>query len=114
MSPIAVYGQGTILSEECLLYRDLYVRNCKFLNTVQSNFVYVQSAQKVYIENNVFERADFVTHENPSKILEANTAMDIIFKGNKYPTDAPITDRVHATNYKNIVIEDEVLNGDAE
>ena len=114
MTPIAVYGQGTILSEECLLYRDLYVRNCRFINTVQSNFVYVQSAQKVYIENNVFERADYVTHENPSKILVADTALDIIFKGNTYPTDAHIEDRVVAKNYKNIVIEDEVLAGDAE
>ena len=113
-TPISVYGQGTILTEECLLYRDLYVRDCRFINTVQSNFVYIQSAQKVYIENNVFERADYVEHENPSRILLADTAMDIIFKGNKYPTDAPITDRVVATNYKNIVIEDEVLKGDVE
>lgn len=114
MTPIAVYGQGTILTEECLLYRDLYVRDCRFINTVQSNFVYIQSAQKVYIENNVFERADYVEHENPSRILLADTAMDIIFKGNKYPTDASITDRVVAKNYKNIVIEDEVLKGDVE
>ena len=114
MTPIAVYGQGTILTEDCLLYRDLYVRDCRFINTVQSNFVYIQSAQKVYIENNVFERADYVEHENSSRILLADTAMDIIFKGNKYPTDAPITDRVVATNYKNIVIEDEVLKGDVE
>lgn len=114
MTPIAVYGQGTILTEECLLYRDLYVRDCRFINTVQSNFVYIQSAQKVYIENNVFERADYVEHENPSRILLADTAMDIIFKGNKYPTDASITDRVVATNYKNIVVEDEVLKGDVE
>ena len=40
--------------------------------------------------------------------------MDIIFKGNKYPTEAPIEDRVVAKNYKNIVIEDEVLEGDVE
>ncbi len=110
--PIAIYGQGSVLDPDAMLYKDYTIRNNKFINTYNEAFVYINAAQKVNIENNIFERAADSPFADSKLIVDANLALDITFKGNTYPNDAPIADRVVGEKYKNIVIEDESISSE--
>ncbi len=112
---INISGAGDTLTEETLPYRDIVIRNNKFTNITHECYAYIKSAQKVTIENNIFERAKDSKFIDCPLVLDAESVMDITLKGNKYPVEgANAYEIVKAKNYKNIIVEDEVLMGDAE
>ena len=105
-SAIAIYGQGTLLDPDALLYRDLTVKDNKFINIYNEVFVYINAAQKVFIENNIFERAKDSPYKDSALMIDATLALDVTFKNNIYPVpDAKAEDRITGQNYKNITIE---------
>ena len=110
--PIAVYGQGSVLDPDAMLYKDYTIRNNKFINTYNEGFVYINAAQKVTIENNIFERAADSPFADSKLIVDANLALDVTFKGNTYPNDATISERVMGQKYKNVVIEGESISNE--
>ncbi len=112
---INITGAGDILDEECLPYRDITIRDNKFTNITHECYAYIKSAQKITIENNIFERSEDSKFIDCPLVLDAESVMDITLKGNKYPVaGAKACEIVNAKNYKNITVEDEVLVGDAE
>ena len=111
-TPISVYGQGTLLDRDALLYRDLSVRECKFKNIYTEVFVYINAAQKVTIENNIFERSENSPYKDSPLILDVTLAADVTFKGNTYPCDAKAEDRVTGQRYQNVSFEGVSLSKD--
>ncbi len=114
-SPITVMGMSGELNEDCLVYKNITIKGNRFLNTTHETFAYITAAQKVTLEDNVFERAEGMSFDDDALVLEADTVMDITLKGNKYPVPNASASRiVRAKNYKNITVENDVLNGDIE
>ncbi len=114
-SPITVMGMSGEVNEDCLVYKNITIKGNRFLNTTHETFAYIKAAQKISIEDNVFERADGQHFEDDAIVLEADTVMDITLKGNKYPvTDAPASRIIKVRNYKNITVEGEILKGDLD
>ncbi len=114
-SPITVMGMSGELNEESLVYKNITIRKNRFVNTTHETFAYINAAQKITFEDNVFERAEGASFDDDALVLEADTVMDITLKGNKYPVENAGADRiVKAKNYRNIIVEDEVMHGDIE
>ncbi len=112
---INITGAGDILDEECMPYRDITIRKNKFTNITHECFAYIKSAQKITIEDNIFERAEGCKYEKAPIVLDAESVFDITLRGNKYPVENAKADEiVIAKNYRNITVEDNILTGDTE
>lgn len=115
LSPIVISGLCSDVSEDSLLYKNITIRNNKFTGITHECIASITAAQKVRLENNIFERDDSVIHADNAMVVEADTVMDITLKGNKYPVEGAGASRiVKAKNFKNITVEDEVLEGDID
>ncbi len=114
-SPITVMGMSGDVNDESLVYKNITIRGNRFVNTTHETFAYINAAQKIIIEGNSFERVDGQEFDDNALVLEADTVMDIILRDNHYPIpDAGAERIVRAKNYKNIIVENEVLHGDIE
>ncbi len=114
-APIVVMGLGSVVQKDSLLYRDIIIRKNIFTNNTHECFAYIKAAQNVRFENNIFERAEGYTQQDDALVMEVETAMDITLKGNTYPVCGALPERiVRATNFKNIIVENDLLISDIE
>ncbi len=113
VSPIAIKGLSSTVSEESLLYKNITIEGNKFINNRNHHFITVNSAQNVKIKNNVFEDSGELSHIE-GRIIDIETAMNIEISGNKYPEylNGDENHGIAAKNFKNVYGEDICLEGD--
>lgn len=115
ISPIAIKGLSSTVSEESLLYKNILIDGNKFINNQNDHAVTVNSAQGVRIINNVFDESvgEYDGHSRP--VIDIETSMNIEISNNKYSKYlADINQGITATNFKNIYGGDIVLVGDID
>ncbi len=113
ISPIAIMGLSSTVSEDSLLCKNIVIEGNRFINTEHDYQITVNSAQNVRIIGNVFEPKLNEKEGEVGKIIDVNTAMNVEISGNKYHDKVKsISDVVTAENFKNIFGSDIQLEGD--
>ena len=113
ISPIAIKGLSSTVSEEALLYKNILIDGNKFINNQNDYAVTVNSAQNVKITNNEFDEAVGEDEEHPRLVIDVETSMNIEISGNKCSKYlSSINDGISAKNYRNIHINNVFDAGD--
>lgn len=115
LSPIAIRGLSSTVSEDSLLYKNILIDGNKFINNTHNYAVTVNSAQNVKIINNVFEEGVGESQEAPKKVIDIETAMNVEISNNKYSKYLPsVADGITAKNFKNVYGTDIQMQGDIQ
>jgi hypothetical protein len=113
LAPVAIKGLSYTVSEESLLYKNILIEGNKFINNRNNYFVTVNSAQNVKIKNNVFEETADKTEERQRFVIDVETSMNIEISDNVCPKNLKsIINGITAKNYRNLQINEVMLNGD--
>lgn len=115
LSPIAIRGLSSTVSEDSLLYKNILIDGNKFINNTHNYAVTVNSAQNVKIINNVFEEGVGENQEAPKKVIDIETSMNVEISNNKYSKYLPsVADGITAKNFKNVYGTDIQMQGDIQ
>ena len=103
-SPIAIYGLGSRVDEDYLLYKNIAITENVIRNRVTEFAVYVNSARDVIIKDNDFGyHIDGESEETYTRAIHINGAMNIEISGNIYTSFFEAVDeRIIAEHCKNI------------
>ena len=103
-SPIAIYGLGSRVDEDYLLYKNIAITENVICNRVTEFAVYVNSAHDVIIKDNDFGyHIDGESEETYTRAIHINGAMNIEISGNIYTSFFEAVDeRIIAEHCKNI------------
>ncbi len=119
---VSIYGLGSSVAEDYLLYKNIAITNNKIINRTTDYAIYINSAKDITVENNYFGEFvgnNFTDHteapeskENPKPVIHINGAMNVKIAGNRFPETGTVQTQIVAERNKNIYGADVEKNGE--